>query len=102
MTMDTPHRQMKKAIVCLGATVVMLGIALVIGLCQTRNPDYVATIKDTTVTSVVLTMTHGTNHTFYYRGRLLWGWDELLKRVGFGAHRRVQLKIMSGRSQRLR
>ena len=71
------------------------------------SETYVATITETNVTRVSLAVTHGTNHTFYYRGRLRWEWDELCKRldlsrIGLGSHASHQsLRTYSGASRRL-
>jgi hypothetical protein len=38
----------------------------------------------TNVAQVSVVITHGTNHTFYYRGRLAWEWNQLCTRLGVG------------------
>lgn len=38
----------------------------------------------TNVAKVSMVVTHGTNHTFYYRGHVAWEWDQLCTRLGLG------------------
>lgn len=39
----------------------------------------------TNVAWVSVEVTHGTSHTFYYRGKALWEWNEVCKRFGWRA-----------------
>jgi hypothetical protein len=105
--MRSPH-QSWKAVIAL-VFVALLATSMVLGIRPSRRiaETYSATITETNIASVSLAVTHGTNHTFYYRGRLRWGWDEMgkrlaLGRIGLGSHAPHQtLRAYSGASQRL-
>ena len=68
---------------------------------------FIPTITTSSVTKISLAVTHGTNHTFYYRGRLRWEWDEWRKRLAFGRsglgsrNSQQSLRTYSAASQRL-
>jgi hypothetical protein len=89
--MRIPH-QTSKAVIAL-TFVALLATSMILGSRPSRriSETYIPTITETNVTRVSLAITHGTNHTFYYRGRLRWEWDELCKRlalgrIGLGSH----------------
>ena len=102
------RHQTTKAVVAL-ICVVLLATSMILGSRPSRriSATYIPTITETSVTRISLAVTHGTNHTFYYRGRLRWEWDELCKRlalgrIGLGSHTSHQtLRTYSGASQRL-
>jgi hypothetical protein len=104
--MRIPH-QTSKAVIAL-TFVALLATSMILGSRPSRriSETYIPTITETNVTRVSLAITHGTNHTFYYRGRLRWEWDELCKRlalgrIGLGSHTPHQtLRTYSGASQR--
>ena len=89
--------------------VVLLLMSLVLGRRASGRVSaaYIPTITSSSVTKSSLAVTHGTNHTFYYRGRLRWEWDEWRKRLvlgrsGLGSRNSQQtLRTSSAASQRL-
>ena len=77
---------MKRGIVA-GAVILFLAVlGIVISFALRSPPPYTVIIKDPSIKRVACTVTHGSTHTFYYRGRWRWEWDELCRRLGFGDH----------------
>jgi len=55
----------------------------VINSSQLSSATYAAATSGTNVTSIRVAISSGTNHTFYYLGRLRWEWAQARKRLGF-------------------
>ena len=61
-----------------------LGVACAVLLgCQRPSENYAVVSLGTNVSSVSFSITHGTNHVYYYPSRARWEFDRFLKKLGF-------------------
>lgn len=67
---------------------------------KSKSATYVPAIRGTNITRISVSFTQGTNHVFYYPGRLRWKVDQALRKLGLHPGRPSQMvSSLSARPQ---